>query len=86
MMEIKNFINGVFVDSVSNEVLENINPATGKKYSTLPKSVAADVQNAIDAAQSAFAGWSQLEPRERGHFLRAIALEIQNNLEVVGHC
>ena len=62
---IKNYINGALVPAVAGDYLENLTPSTGEVYSYLPDSGPADVDQAVKAAQEAFPGWSNAEPRTR---------------------
>jgi acyl-CoA reductase-like NAD-dependent aldehyde dehydrogenase len=57
MEKYRNFIGGEWVDSHSGETRENINPATGEALALFPKSNAADMKDAIDAAANAFDAW-----------------------------
>ena len=53
-MNIKNYINGRLVEPVGGTFLDNINPATGKVFGTIPDSDARDVEAAVEAAKAAF--------------------------------
>ncbi len=57
--QIRNFIDGEFVEPVGGRYLDNIEPATGKPYSQVADSDAQDVDLAVAAAEQAFAGWSE---------------------------
>jgi len=70
---IQNFIGGQFQDAADGGRLENVNPATGKVYSTLPDSGAEDVQRAVEAARRAFPQWSSCGLQERYRILNRIA-------------
>ena len=79
---IKNYINGALVPAVAGDYLENLTPSTGEVYSYLPDSGPADVDQAVKAAQEAFPGWSNAEPRTRFRLMMRIADIIEQNLEV----
>lgn len=79
---IKNYINGALVPALSGDYLENLTPSTGEVYSYLPDSGPADVDQAVKAAQEAFPGWSNAEPRTRFRLMMRIADIIEQNLEV----
>ena len=70
---LKNFVNGEYVESRSDETLDIINPATGQVYATAANSNAADVQSAFKAADAAFDDWSMHTPGERQLALLKIA-------------
>src|SRR5665811_1246419 len=66
---IKMFINGEAVDSVTGERQEVRDPATGEVVASVPKGNREDAKRAIDAAEAAFAEWSESSPDERGKIL-----------------
>jgi aminomuconate-semialdehyde/2-hydroxymuconate-6-semialdehyde dehydrogenase len=80
-MKIENYIGGQLVEPRSGNYLENIDPATGKVYSHLPDSDASDVERAVEAAKSAFGGWSTYSAEARHDVLMRIAGLIEENLE-----
>ena len=53
----KNLINGEWVQADSGATIDVINPATGLKFGTVPKSGKAETRRAIEAADAAFQGW-----------------------------
>ena len=64
MTTLKNFINGKFVDSSSNETMSFENPAIGQVYGTAPLSRESDVDAAFKAASDAFLGWKRTAPAD----------------------
>ncbi len=81
MEKILNYINGGLANPVSNQFLENINPATGEVYSHIADADASDVANAVDAAKGAFEMWSTLPSKTRSNYLLKIADLIDRDLE-----
>jgi aminomuconate-semialdehyde/2-hydroxymuconate-6-semialdehyde dehydrogenase len=79
--QIRNFIDGRFVEPISGRYLDNIEPATGKPYSQVADSDARDVDLAVAAAEKAFPDWSKRTAAERSRFLLAIADLIERDLE-----
>ena len=73
MQQIKNFINGEYVEPQSGQYMGNYNPATGQVYSQLPDSNALDVVMAFQAAHKAFEKWSKTPVGERAQILLKIA-------------
>lgn len=72
-IRIQNYVNGQRVAPVSGKYIDNINPATGKKYSEVPDSEAIDVVTAIQAANKAFPDWAAKTFKERAVILNKIA-------------
>jgi succinate-semialdehyde dehydrogenase / glutarate-semialdehyde dehydrogenase len=62
-------IGGQSVGSVSERTYEIRNPATGDMVDSVPQGTAADVHQAVDAAQQAFGVWSQTSAEDRGALL-----------------
>jgi len=69
---LNNFIDGepVASDGGSEPVL---NPSTGEELAQAPRSTAQDVDRAVRAARTAFAGWSQTTPAQRAEALLGVA-------------
>ena len=79
--QIKNFIDGQFVEPICGKYLDNIEPATGKPYTQVADSDAHDVDLAVVAAEKAFRDWSKRPAAERSTFLLRIADLIERDLE-----
>lgn len=58
-----------------------INPATGLALCDVPEASPEQVSRAVDAAEHAFASWSQTTPGERSALLLQLASAIENNAE-----
>jgi aldehyde dehydrogenase (NAD+) len=71
----QHFINNEFVDSVNGETFDTFNPATEEKIATLQKGSAADVDRAVEAAQTAFkkGGWRDVSGSKRRDMLLKLA-------------
>lgn len=79
-IRIQNFINGQFKDAESGEWLDNHEPATGKVYSSVASSDAADVETAYQAAKAAFPGWKKTPAEQRSKYLNRIAEVLTSRL------
>jgi aminomuconate-semialdehyde/2-hydroxymuconate-6-semialdehyde dehydrogenase len=79
--QIRNFIDGKFIEPVGGRYLDNIEPATGKPYSRVADSDARDVDLAVAAAEKAFADWSKKSATERSRIMLRIADLIERDLE-----
>ena len=66
---LKNYINGHWVESKGKSILEVINPATGKSISKVPAGAKEDLQLAADAAHNAWKGWRNTPASQRIQYL-----------------
>ncbi|MGX5736393.1 aldehyde dehydrogenase [Bosea thiooxidans] len=75
------FIGGSFVPAVTGAVMETVNPANGEAFATVASSQAADIDNAVAAARSAFrnGAWSRAAPERRKAVLLRLADLIRAN-------
>ncbi|MBI2816211.1 MAG: aldehyde dehydrogenase [Acidobacteria bacterium] len=62
-------INGEAVDSVTGERQDVKDPATGEVVASIPKGNREDAKRAVDAAEAAFATWSETGAEEREKLL-----------------
>jgi aminomuconate-semialdehyde/2-hydroxymuconate-6-semialdehyde dehydrogenase len=81
MLSIRNYIDGRLADAASSAWLDNVEPATGKVYSTIPDSDERDVNAAVEAAKRAFPGWSSTPAHERSRLLLRLADLIDANAD-----
>lgn len=81
MNTLENFIGGRFVASDTHLNLDVVNPATGAKLAAIPDSEAAEVDDAIEAAQKAQPAWAAKPAIERAAVLRQIADKIRDRAE-----
>lgn len=69
VLVLKNFVNGQWVDSTTTEYLDIPNPATGELLATVPISTKEDVEQAVQAAKSAFVTWRKVPVPKRARIL-----------------
>jgi acyl-CoA reductase-like NAD-dependent aldehyde dehydrogenase len=69
----QNYIGGEWVDSASGETFESTSPATGEAIGTFPRSIAEDVDRAVEAAKEAFQEWRLVPAPKRGEILYRFA-------------
>ena len=81
MQKLQNFINGSYQNPVSNEYIDNFEPATGKVYSLIPDSDERDVEAAVVAAEKAFPIWSNMSNEERSKILVKLSEGIEARME-----
>jgi aminomuconate-semialdehyde/2-hydroxymuconate-6-semialdehyde dehydrogenase len=80
-MNIQNYINGKFVNPTQNNWIDNYNPASGEVYSQIPNSSKKDIEEAYNAAKTAFKQWSQTTFEERSRILIKISELLEANLQ-----
>ena len=71
--ELRNFVDGAFVESESSARLDLIDPATEEVYASSPISSEKDVDTAFTSAKKAFEEWGETTPGERQLALFRIA-------------
>jgi len=79
--KIKNYINGKLISPISQQYIENINPATAEVYSLVPDADERDLALAVAAAKNAFPAWANTSQQERAKILVQIALLIEKYSE-----
>ena len=83
MLKIENYIGGELLNPISDNYLDNFNPALGEIYSLIPDSDERDVELAVEAAQRAFPGWSKTSNEERFEILMRLVRLIERDLEML---
>ncbi|MGV0624348.1 aldehyde dehydrogenase [Mycolicibacter minnesotensis] len=76
-----NFIGGQWVAPVGGEYFENTTPVTGQPFCEIPRSTAADIELALDAAHAAAPAWGRTSPADRAEVLTKIADRIDAHRE-----
>ena len=82
-MDIKNYINGKFINAISKKTLNNYNPSTGELIQRFPDSGIEDVNIAVEKAKEAFLKWKLTSIKDRSDFLINLGNEIKNNAEKI---
>jgi aminomuconate-semialdehyde/2-hydroxymuconate-6-semialdehyde dehydrogenase len=80
-LPLANFIGGRFVPPRSGAYLDDINPSTEEVIAQIPDSDERDIDDAVQAATSAFREWSRTTAAERSKQLLRLADVIEQNLE-----
>ena len=83
MLKIKNYIGGELVAPISNEYLDNFNPAIAEVYSLIPDSDERDVERAVKAAKKAFPVWSKMSAEQRHDILMRVSNLIERDLDLL---
>ena len=79
----QNYIGGKWVAPVNGRYMDNVSPVNGKVFCQVPRSDAADIDLALDAAHAAAADWGNTSVQERSNILLRIADRIEQNLEML---
>ncbi len=79
----QNFIGGRWVEPAKGRYFENVTPVTGKPFCEVPRSDAADVERALDAAHAARESWGRTSYAQRAMLLNKIADRLEANLETL---
>jgi malonate-semialdehyde dehydrogenase (acetylating) / methylmalonate-semialdehyde dehydrogenase len=77
--QVKNYINGKFVESAGKQVNEVRNPCTDEVIATAPDSPASEVDAAADCAINAFKEWRRTPPQKRARILMQLKDQILKN-------
>lgn len=81
------FIDGKYVDALSGETFDTINPATNRKLATVANGGEADAKRAIEVAQRTFTSgiWSNMTVEDRSRTLCKMADLIMENVEKLAY-
>jgi 1-pyrroline dehydrogenase len=77
----QNFVGGKWVDAADGGTAEIINPSTTETIAEVPQGTEADVDRAVEAANSALPEWLETTPGERAELLLKLADAIDENSE-----
>src|ERR1700754_1045943 len=78
-----NYIGGKFVEPLSGRYFDNTSPVNGQVLCQIPRSDAADIELALDAAHAAKDRWGRTSVAERALMLNRIADRMEENLEAL---
>jgi aldehyde dehydrogenase len=78
-----NFIGGEWVAPREGNYFSNISPVNGEAFCEVPRSSAADLKLALDAAHGAADAWGKTAVAERSNILLKVADRIEANLETL---
>lgn len=79
-MDTELLIGSSFEAGTENEE-QILNPRTGETVASIPEASASQIDRAIDAAEAAFAGWSETTPAQRAGYLLKIADAIEEDAQ-----
>jgi acyl-CoA reductase-like NAD-dependent aldehyde dehydrogenase len=73
------YIGGKWVDSLSGQTFDDLDPYSGEVYAKVPKADARDVDRVMAAAYEARKTWASIPPIERSKFLYKAAQILEEN-------
>ena len=76
-----NYVDGEFIESKTSEWVDIKNPATGEVLAQAPMSTAAEMDEAIEAAQNAFQDWRNTPPVSRARFCHRMITLLEENFD-----
>ncbi len=79
----ENFVGGQWVAPLEGKYFDNVSPVTGEAFCEMPRSTAADLKIALDAAHGAAEAWGKTSVAERSNTLLKIADRLEENLETL---
>jgi len=80
---LKNYIDGEWVESKSDVIVDVVNPALMKTIAKVPRSNAEDVEAAVQAAKEAFPSWRRTTPLARSRYLFRLKNLLEENFEEI---
>jgi malonate-semialdehyde dehydrogenase (acetylating) / methylmalonate-semialdehyde dehydrogenase len=81
IQELRNYVNGEWVESKSRQISDVVNPATQKVLANVPMSTRDEVNEAIKAAREAFPEWRRTPPLARVRCLFRLKELLEKNFE-----
>lgn len=81
----KMLVGGEWVDSLSGETFESINPYTGRVWAQVPKAGEQDIDAAVRAAREAFddGPWGRMTGTQRARLIRRLAELMEENADLI---
>ena len=67
--KLKLYINGQWMDSESERIYEDVNPATGETIAEFPAATDAEIDAAVQSAQAALSSWGKVPLRDKARYL-----------------
>jgi malonate-semialdehyde dehydrogenase (acetylating)/methylmalonate-semialdehyde dehydrogenase len=81
--KLKFYINGSWVESESDLIYEDVNPATGEVIAEFPSATDSEIEAAIDAAQGAAAKWREVPLRDKSRYLFDLREKFEKNFDML---
>lgn len=78
---LKNYVDGEWVESLSEKSLEVRNPATAEVIARVPLSSAEEVEKAVQSAKNAFQEWRETTPYTRARYMFDLKILMEERFE-----
>jgi malonate-semialdehyde dehydrogenase (acetylating)/methylmalonate-semialdehyde dehydrogenase len=78
---VQNYINGQFINALTQRTLDVISPIDGLPLSTVPMSSSKDLDAAVKVAKAAFPAWSKMPVKERVQVFFRYKSLLEKNLQ-----
>jgi len=78
------YINGKWIKTTNNKIIETKNPATGEILARFPAGTKEDIIRAIDAAEQAFPNWKKTPAPKRGDIILKAASIMKERKDEIG--
>ncbi len=75
------FINGNWVVSESDQIYEDLNPATGEVIAEFPSATDSEIEQAIQTAQDALEKWRQVPLRDKARYLFDLRAKFEEHFD-----
>ena len=82
----KQYIDGKWVEGSGKKTIQNINPYNNEVLYEFCSAGEKDIDRAFIYAKNAFIEWSNIQPRERQHYLEKLIVEIENMKDDIYAC
>lgn len=83
--DLHHFINGAKIAGTSGNFLDVFDPNTGEVQARTPLATEDETRAAIDAAEAAFPGWSQVNPQRRARVMFEFKRLVEANMDELAH-
>lgn len=84
VLDLKNYIDGNWVEPLSEEYKQVINPATMKQIANVPFSGREDIKMAVESAIDAFPMWRRTPPLSRARYFYRLKNLLEQHFETLG--
>ena len=82
--KLKFFINGRWVESSSDLIYKDVNPATGETIAEFPSATDGEIEAAIEAARGACATWRDVALRDKARYLFDLRGKFEEHFDRLG--